>query len=75
MTDTKRLLNVDTLLYESVPHRLLPRRMLAAVEDRVRLNEQKAHNARSRARLQESAEILGILRNVVRAYEDPEMPV
>ena len=54
---------------EPVPHRDLPRRMLAAVEDRVRLTKQQGFNARRRARAAEAAEILGILRNVVKAYE------
>lgn len=57
-------------------HRLLPQRMLAAVEDRVRLRHAgQSGNARSRARAQEAAEILGILRNVVRAYEDTGSPI
>jgi hypothetical protein len=37
-----------------LPHRDLPRRLLAAVEARIRLNEQMAMNPRSRARLQRS---------------------
>jgi hypothetical protein len=41
--------------------------MLAAVEDRVKLRSHD--NAKSRARLQEANEILGILRNVIEAYE------
>ena len=52
-----------------LPHRDLPRRMLAAVEDRVNMTRRGATNAKSRARLQEANEILGILRNVVAAYE------
>jgi hypothetical protein len=58
------------------PHRDLPRRMLAAVETRVReLNQRSTQNAKSRARLQEANEILGTLRAVVKAYESTDTPV
>jgi len=53
----------------SLPHRDLPRRLLAAIETRIRLNTQKGGGAKARARLQEANEILGIMRNVIREYE------
>ena len=54
----------------------LPTRMLAAVEDRVRLNMQRADagsvqgRRKAAVRLNESSEILGMLRNVIAKFED-----
>lgn len=57
--------------------RPLVERMLRAVEDRVAINEARAvvrkggvGHWRARARLNESSEILGILRNVVKAWDE-----
>lgn len=55
--------------------RALVKRMLAAVETRVQLNTQRADagsvmgRRKAVVRLNESSEILGMLRNVVRTYE------
>jgi hypothetical protein len=56
--------------------RALVDRLLAAVEDRVNLNTRRevetsgdVAKKKVRARLNESSEILGILRNVVKAWE------
>ncbi len=52
----------------------LPRRMLAAVEARVNMNSTRPAGSvigqkKAQVRLNESSEILGILRNVVAAWE------
>lgn len=55
--------------------RPLVKRMLAALEDRVNLNTRRESTTsgvgqkKARARLNESSEILGMLRNVVAAWD------
>lgn len=53
--------------------RPLVERMLRAVEDRVAINEARVaarYRPSDRVRLNESSEILGILRNVVKAWDE-----
>lgn len=58
--------------------RPLVERMMRAVEDRVVLNEARSAilsggaGKKARARLNESSEILGILRNVVKAWDEAQ---